>query len=338
MSREFTEKFIVRYRNETYDITNFLHKHPGGVNTLKGLENSDMTERFMKAPPHSDAAMYLMKEYKCENPESTKTKYLNGDRNGNVKHIIQSNDGHTYTTVDESMEHLVDWSKAMLPQISSLKENYDEWVNKPVDRPLKLFDAWYLEMLTKTPWWLVPLFWIPAIIYLFQSESLDNNPHKLSIKTSNVILGIILWTLIEYSLHRWVFHMETKKPNKWNCTFHFILHGLHHKVPFDPYRLVFPPFPAVIIATIFYIPISVAAPYPKLLLSGGLLGYLIYDMTHYYLHYGNPRVKHFYQMKRYHYQHHFAHHTLGFGISSPVWDFVFGTSICLRKLKYILKW
>ena len=59
--------FIVKYRNETYDISKFVDKHPGGINTLKGLENADMTSRFLKGPPHSDAAMYLMKEYRLEN-------------------------------------------------------------------------------------------------------------------------------------------------------------------------------------------------------------------------------------------------------------------------------
>lgn len=54
----------------------------------------------------------------------------------------------------------------MVAQIGSLGANYTEWVNKPVDRPLRLFDTTALEMLTKTPWWLVPCFWIPIITYL----------------------------------------------------------------------------------------------------------------------------------------------------------------------------
>lgn len=56
----------------------------------------------------------------------------------------------------------------MISQIGSLGANYTEWVNKPVDRPLRLFDTVALEMLTKTPWWLVPAFWIPIIIILIK--------------------------------------------------------------------------------------------------------------------------------------------------------------------------
>lgn len=54
----------------------------------------------------------------------------------------------------------------MLSQIGSLKGEYSQWVNKPVDRPLRLFGPDWLEMLTKTPWWAVPLFWIPSIMYI----------------------------------------------------------------------------------------------------------------------------------------------------------------------------
>lgn len=58
------EPILVKYRNETFDISSFIHKHPGGMNTLKGLENSDITSRILKDPPHSEAAMHLMNEYK----------------------------------------------------------------------------------------------------------------------------------------------------------------------------------------------------------------------------------------------------------------------------------
>lgn len=81
-----SEQILVHFKNELYDISEFAHKHPGGTNTLKGLNNNDMDERFAKGPPHSDAAMYLMKEYKVKNgnrkksPNRTKK---NGLTNGN---------------------------------------------------------------------------------------------------------------------------------------------------------------------------------------------------------------------------------------------------------------
>lgn len=151
--------------------------------------------------------------------------------------------------------------------------------------------------------------------------------------------GVLFWTFLEYSLHRFVFHMQIKPTAKpWLCTFHFLIHGLHHKVPFDPLRLVFPPLPGVIIASVLYAPVALCFSQSRMILAGALFGYLCYDMIHYYLHYGSPNLKHLYHMKRYHYQHHFAHQNKGYGISSPLWDFIFNTRIHLRKLRYHLKW
>ncbi|XP_055528265.1 uncharacterized protein LOC129720699 [Wyeomyia smithii] len=354
-----TTPLVVRFKDATYDLSEFAHKHPGGINTLKGLHNQDMQERFAKAPAHSNAATYLMKEYKiCDNNNnidnhkvsaSSDNGHLNGLMNGTNGTISLNgtSNGYLPQNTDDSMEHLVDWSKPMLTQIPTLGEHYVEWVNKPVDRKLRLFGPAWLENLTKTPWWVVPAFWIPSILYLIHLgvqrqlskpvEDLTLRDHLSPVVIGCLCFGVSIWTLLEYTLHRWVFHLDPK--NNWMLhTFHFLIHGLHHKVPFDPYRLVFPPVPAILLASFFYQPVRLLLPHPLLMLSGGLIGYLGYDMIHYYIHYGSPNGGHLYYMKRYHYQHHFVHHELGFGISSAIWDNVFGTTILLRKLKYLLKW
>lgn len=169
----------------------------------------------------------------------------------------------------------------MLVQIPTLRQNYVEWVNKPVDRELRLFGPALLENLTKTPWWLVPAFWIPAICYIIhlgvrynlpkRPEDLTLGDHLSPTVFGCLAFGVFIWTLLEYSLHRWVFHLDPKD-NRFLHVFHFLLHGLHHKVPFDPYRLVFPPVPAVLLATFFYQPVRLLLPYPQLMLAGGLIG------------------------------------------------------------------
>ncbi|XP_055320321.1 uncharacterized protein LOC129577397 isoform X2 [Sitodiplosis mosellana] len=362
-------KLLVRYKNETFDLTQFAHKHPGGKNTLSAALNSDIDYKFETAMPHSQAAKYLLKEYRVSSQINNNNNYNDHGGNNDDDDVDENsrhnkfdsdvlNEQNSYEEIfkhkpngrddsaehlirtDDSMEHLVDWSRGMIAQIGSLGVNYSEWVNKPVDRPLRLFDTTLLEMLTKTPWWLVPTFWIPIIVFLIKIGI--NDAHSKHNSNGFIVwqlaLGIFLWTLLEYSLHRWVFHLDSSHQSGTVCTFHFLLHGLHHKVPFDPYRLVFPPFPATILATIIYIPIQVFLHNPKLIFAGGLFGYLCYDMMHYYIHHGSPSGGHLYYMKRYHYQHHFVHHDKGFGISSSMWDEAFNTRIILRKLKYLLKW
>lgn len=60
------EKFIVKYKQKSYDITNFVAKHPGGINTLKNFEDAPIDQSFKKFE-HSDAAEYILNQYKiCE--------------------------------------------------------------------------------------------------------------------------------------------------------------------------------------------------------------------------------------------------------------------------------
>uniref|UniRef100_A0A1B0BAP2 Fatty acid 2-hydroxylase n=1 Tax=Glossina palpalis gambiensis TaxID=67801 RepID=A0A1B0BAP2_9MUSC len=343
------DKFIVKYRKNFYDIKKFIVKHPGGVNTLKGLNNSDMTSRFIKAHPHSDAAMYLMKEYHITKPTQLLTTTTCKSNDYNIKDaqyeklIVSSMEDSNNNIIDENVEHLVDWSRAMLPQIGKICKQYEQWVHKPVDRSLRLFGPWYLEMCTKTAWWVVPIFWLPVIGALIYNEMWDvlfgGNVLKILSLLFYFLLGIIFWTFLEYVLHRYLFHMSiNKRSHPLLCSFHFMIHGLHHKVPFDSMRLVFPPLPGAILAIIIYAPLSMIVPQPRVILAGALFGYLCYDMMHYYLHYGDPSNRLLYHMKRYHYQHHFAHQNLGFGISTPLWDTIFNTRIHLRKLRFRLKW
>lgn len=188
----------------------------------------------------------------------------------------------------------------------------------------------------------------------------------------HVGFGIFLWTFAEYFIHRWIFHMDVNTDSRFACTFqlHFLIHGLHHKVPFDSDRLVFPLVPATIMTIIFgsllYILIYRFTHHPLLVGAGSLigiegfslwqniypwwfmfmfgkwnfliLGYVAYDLIHYYTHFGNPSIEHLHYMKRYHYQHHFVHEDIGFSVSSSLWDRVFNTLIILRKLNYYLKW
>ncbi|KAA3477892.1 fatty acid 2-hydroxylase 1-like [Gossypium australe] len=110
-------------------------------------------------------------------------------------------------------------------------------------------------------------------------------------------------------------------------TFHYLLHGCHHKHPLDGLRLVFPPAATAILCapvwTMFKL-LSSPSTAPALF-GGGLLGYVTYDCTHYYLHHGKPSKGYGQILKRYHLNHHFKVQNKGFGITSSIWDHVFGT-------------
>src|SRR5688572_27917119 len=52
-------------------------------------------------------------------------------------------------------------------------------------------------------------------------------------------LVLVIWTLVEYTMHRCVFHYEPR--SGWGKKLHFLVHGVHHDYPQDASRLVMPP-------------------------------------------------------------------------------------------------
>jgi 4-hydroxysphinganine ceramide fatty acyl 2-hydroxylase len=101
---------------------------------------------------------------------------------------------------------------------------------------------------------------------------------------------------------------------------HVIIHVCHNEsvhnantrqVPFDRMRLVFPPIPAALITLVIYVPLAHILPMTvnesRGLLAGALIGYIMYDLTHYYLHHGSPETgSYFGNLKTYHVAHHLS--------------------------------
>ena len=68
--------------------------------------------------------------------------------------------------------------------------------------------------------------------------------HLPSQKTILVYLsGLLFWTLKEYLLHRFVFHISIPR-------FQYIVHGIHHAFPRDKQRVLMPPVPGILISAI----------------------------------------------------------------------------------------
>jgi dihydroceramide fatty acyl 2-hydroxylase len=148
-----------------------------------------------------------------------------------------------------------------------------------------------------------------------------------------VLGGLVVWSLTEYFLHRYVFHWT--KDNAWGRRVHFLLHGVHHDFPNDGDRLVMPLLTSVPLAIIFYVSFYFllgGVRYCEPFYAGFAIGYLAYDGTHYAVHHfkQTSRIGKF--VKRHHMLHHHADHSGGFGVSSPIWDFVFGTMPQVKKL------
>ncbi len=166
--------------------------------------------------------------------------------------------------------------------------------------------------------------WLPMVgLLLYRSAA----RHVLSagVTALLVAIGIVAWTLLEYVLHRWLFHWEKDTP--LGRRIHFLLHGVHHDYPSDKDRLVMPlgasiPLGIVIYALVHYL---VGNTYGEPYFAGMVLGYLGYDGTHYAVHHFKQTTRIGRFLKRHHMLHHHADNDGGFGVSSPLWDLVFGT-------------
>jgi dihydroceramide fatty acyl 2-hydroxylase len=186
----------------------------------------------------------------------------------------------------------------------------------------RLFENPLLDRLSRTPWQTPLVLYGPAVAALgwLSLQRLGSWAVMAA-----AIAGYAIWTLTEYLGHRFLFH--AKFPGSLGARIHFLIHGVHHVHPSDPLRLVMPP---LLSAPILLIALAVARfvfgpvlGFPMLM--GFVVGYIGYDLTHYYLHHGRPRTAIGRAAQRNHLLHHFRDHERGFGVSAPYWDHVFGT-------------
>ncbi|KAI4371849.1 hypothetical protein MLD38_010148 [Melastoma candidum] len=224
-----------------------------------------------------------------------------------------------------AQEFTVELNKPLVFQVGHLGENYQEWVHQPIvskEGP-RFFESDFWEFLTRTKWWVIPLVWLPVVCWcISMSVKMGHTSYDIALLVG---FGIFIWTLLEYSLHRFLFHIKTK--SYWGNTAHYLIHGCHHKHPMDGLRLVFPPAATAVLLFPFWNAVSLLATpsTTPALFGGGLLGYVMYDCTHYYLHHGQPSGGVSKDLKKYHLNHHFRIQDKGFGITSSFWDKVFGT-------------
>ncbi|HEX2532455.1 MAG TPA: sterol desaturase family protein [Chitinophagaceae bacterium] len=195
----------------------------------------------------------------------------------------------------------------------------------------RLFQNPVLEMLTKAPPLLIWAMYVPVFIGLpYYAAS------RLGFTGTSVALlflaGMGSWTLFEYIMHRFAFHWiaDSNRAQK----FIYIMHGNHHHYPRDRHRLFMPPVPSVIISSsIFAVMYLLMGNYSFSFFPGFILGYLIYASMHYAIHAYNPPFKWMKPLWRNHHLHHYKDEHKGFGVSTTIWDRVFGTMFDLKKEK-----
>jgi dihydroceramide fatty acyl 2-hydroxylase len=191
----------------------------------------------------------------------------------------------------------------------------------------RMFDSRILDALSRVHPLVPLLIFVPVILVLTAWELSHRGPLSL---VALVVGGYGLWTLFEYWLHRIVFHFEPEEG--LGARLHWIIHGIHHEHPNDPLRLVMPPAVSIPLGTVVFgaIYLVFGVTLAPGIGAGFFVGYLVYDMLHYYVHHFRPHGRLGRTLRERHMRHHFQDDTRGFGISAPYWDEVFGTSSRVR--------
>lgn len=389
----------VSYRGKVYNVTEFVPDHPGGDDLVMRYAGKDMGE-IMSDPSehsHSDSAFELLEEHiigkiaetQEEKAMAAKAGAGGAGFTGKDQEIVITEDfkpTDTDLTNDYKKNQFLNLNEPLVMQVWNAKFNkefYLEQVHSPrhLKEPARLFGPWYLEIFTRTSWYVPPMVWLPISAALF-SRSLQQfsqlpvpsnafdfravahasaaNAEKITTQAlsqtlSCFVLGIVIWTILEYGMHRFLFHVDDFLPDRpVFLMLHFLMHGIHHYLPMDRLRLVMPPL-------LFFV---LQAPFTKLvhaifptavangIISGAFAMYVVYDGMHYALHH-TKLPSYLRMMKKYHLEHHCEYslgsacplrplathltlllcdttdknYELGFGVTSKIWDYIFNTEL-----------
>ena len=140
-----------------------------------------------------------------------------------------------------------------------------------------------------------------------------------------VIGGFFAFTLVEYLMHRYLYHMLPT--NKVKDKIQYTIHGVHHDYPKDKDRLALPPFVTGLYAVIlYYVFTFIMGDYALYFLPGFLVGYALYLGVHYVVHAYQPPKNFLKFLWVNHAIHHYKDPDVAFGVSLPLWDYIFGTA------------
>jgi len=324
-----TGRKLVIYDGAVYDVAEFMEyvKHPGGNDLIEQNLGTDITEKMEEAQ-HSPNAYRNLAKYK-----------IGLIKTANDAEKKQDDDHKEYSQeLIDAVNRKMNLQKPVLYQIYKANFTIQEYMtfihdpkllNDP-PRDLRIFQSDFFEFFSMTPWYIVPLFWFPLISVMIYTGYSLLEQKSIPFAMLLFFFGFVSWTLVEYLLHRFLFHFDERLPrsNFFFCA-HFLIHGIHHGFPQDRYRLVFPVAFAIVICTVLTSTYCAILGVAKglITMSGFGTAYVLYDILHYSFHHVDINLGIYRRLKAYHNKHHYKDPGLGYGVTSPFWDYVFGTTL-----------
>lgn len=188
----------------------------------------------------------------------------------------------------------------------------------------RLYKNKLIEFISRAPFGVPHIMWvIVAVVFYWYTIT------RVDLSIANIIsisiIGFFSWTFMEYIIHRFVYHTETNSEGYTH--FQESLHSNHHHYPKDPERLAMPPVPGLVLGSLFFgFFYLIMGIYAFAFFPGFMLGYDAYITLHYYQHrIKSPKYKPWKKLWQHHKAHHYSNPYSAFGVSTRLWDYVFGT-------------
>jgi len=174
-----------------------------------------------------------------------------------------------------------------------------------------------ISMLSKTPlnYWAEFAVDIPFGAVLIFAGLRSNELGPIAVVLT-ILLGLFLFSFIEYSFHRWLFHGSAQIMAQG--------HRAHHENPLGYDSLPFF-LPALILLALTGVLVLLMPVKYAFLLTGAItLSYVIYGLWHFTIHH---HLFHNVFARNWAANHHIHHYHVdtNFGVTTPLWDIVFGT-------------
>lgn len=230
-SHKTAKSCYVTIGHNVYDVTDFVDSHPGGADLVLEYGGKDISAILKDEDSHAhsesayevldDSLVAFVVTEKLATDHDLQNNVQDKQINETVTPLVHPRTGmscaedlsrETDFSTDYKTHKFIDLSKPMLLQVwfgGFSKDFYLDQVHRP--RHYKggasapLFGN-FLEPLSLTPWWLIPLIWLPPVAYgtYISREGLTG---WLQVAEC-WLFGLFLWTLIEYVLHRFLFHLD----------------------------------------------------------------------------------------------------------------------------------
>lgn len=192
-------------------------------------------------------------------------------------------------------------------------------------RTVRLFRDFVPERLIFRGHPALPFAMVPPAIGFWLDRYAASPIHGAVTSVGVFALGALAWGLLEYLMHRFLFHFPAR--GVFGRALTFVVHGHHHVTPNERSRLAATPMQfgslGLLMAGLWRLVFGDATW--MLAMAGTMSGYLAYEAVHHIAHHGRPRSRVLCAIQRHHLAHHYGTAEARWGISTPLFDWLLRT-------------